>query len=82
MLESLSHVLPSLSPPKRLSRYFTLMERIGRDSHVNPTPVLKALMRLVDEGEKICEIGSWSLGNRLLDVCRTSRRHLSLSLSF
>ena len=47
MLDSLSRVLPSLSPPRRLSQYFVLMERIGRASRVNPIPILKALMRLV-----------------------------------
>ena len=72
MLDSLSRVLPSLSPPRRLSQYFTLMERIGRASKVNPIPLLKALMRLVQKGENICSIGSWGLGSRVLDVCRTS----------
>jgi hypothetical protein len=71
MLDSLSRVLPSLSPPRRLSRYFVLMERIGRARSVNPIPVLKALMRLVKEGKSICSVGSWSLGSRVLDVCRT-----------
>eukprot|EP00939_MAST-03C_sp_MAST-3C-sp1_P000279 g279.t1 len=71
ILQRLASALPTIVPTVRISHFFSLMERIGREPMVDPTPVIRALLHLVAEGEGICVRGSWQLGMRLLAVCST-----------
>ena len=71
LFASFCPMLSTIEPARRLHHYFSLMERVVLEPHINPTPALTALlryMRLTD----VCYQGEWSTGAKILSICRSA----------
>eukprot|EP00753_Platysulcus_tardus_P019293 PLAT7091.6.p1 GENE.PLAT7091.6~~PLAT7091.6.p1 ORF type:complete len:976 (+),score=387.35 PLAT7091.6:116-2929(+) len=69
-------------PPLQMAHYFALMERIVRESSINPNNILHCLLRFVTYAPSVCREGDWQRGHAILSVARLALLHHPAPLVF
>ncbi|KAL9244254.1 hypothetical protein vseg_018051 [Gypsophila vaccaria] len=73
------HLIPKISINYRLSAYFLLFDKIGKNDTIPPNRLLELLMKftffLVEKQGPDTGLKSWSHGSKVLGVCRTMLMH-------
>ncbi|KAK9676486.1 hypothetical protein RND81_11G080100 [Saponaria officinalis] len=73
------HLIPKISINYRLSAYFQLFDKIGKNDTIPPNRLLELLMKftfyLVEKQGPDTGLKSWSQGSKVLGVCHTMLMH-------